>query len=112
MRNGRGMDAPIRPFQPGEWGKWTRNGQGYVGRERIIEGRREYQLQHVLAMEDHLGRKLLPGENVHHKYGVRDDNRIEVLELWSTSQPAGQRVEDKTKWAIEWLGLYAPEVLR
>jgi hypothetical protein len=32
--------------------------------------------------------------------------RIENLELWSKSQPSGQRVEDKILWAIEILEDY------
>lgn len=68
-------------------------------------------LEHRWVMEQHLGRSLLPHENVHHINGVRDDNRLENLELWSTSQPAGQRVIDKIEWAIELLELYAPEQL-
>lgn len=63
-------------------------------------------LEHRKVMQDKIGRLLLGQENVHHINGVRDDNRPENLELWNTSQPPGQRVEDKLAWAHQIIALY------
>ena len=43
--------------------------------------------------------------------GVRTDNRLENLELWSVMQPKGQRVDDKVDFALEILRRYRPEFL-
>lgn len=71
---------------------------------RITAGK----FDHRSVMEDHIGRPLIPGETIHHRNGDRADNRIENLELWSKSQPAGQRVADKLAWAQEIVTLYGP----
>jgi len=92
------QDGPLR--------QWSGEGSITPDGYRVVYKNGKSLREHRVVLERMLGRPLLRTEEVHHKNGVRSDNRPENLELWSHSQPPGQRVIDKVVWAKELLALY------
>ena len=90
--------------------KHVRTRKPYVGPSGYVyervDGKRQGQLQHRRIMEKILGRELQVNETVHHKNGIRTDNRPENLELWTSWQPHGCRVEDLLAFAYEVIAKY------
>lgn len=115
-RKGRDVGPPGPQRRPSGEGSVSRTGYKVI---TVEKGRS--RLEHRVIMEQLLGRPLEPGETVHHVNGQRADNttagpldaafRSGNLELWSTWQPAGQRVADKVHYARALLQRYAPELL-
>lgn len=71
-----------------------------------------YVFEHILVMERYLNRHLYPEETIHHLNGIKDDNRLDNLEIWTRPQPTGVRVTDAVSWAKEILRRYSPNNLR
>ena len=111
--NGIPLDSPFKKKKNGEG---TIDSSGYKtiskkGHPNQMDAKGRIR-EHIYIMSDHIGRPLRKNESVHHKNGIRDDNRIENLELWHKGQPPGQRVKDKIEWSIEFLSGYGYKVVK
>jgi hypothetical protein len=111
VEKGLPLDAILRWDGPG---RFYTNHDGYKYRvfEEEKTGKYKRKFEHVLIMSKHIGRELKYEETVHHRNGIKHDNRIEILELWSRNHPPGQRVDDLIKYYIEFLSLHGYKCLK
>ena len=111
-------EARVRDLCSTHYARWRKHGDpskeprvptGYINPNgyRMISVNAVFQIpEHRIVMEKMIGRPMRPEETVHHKNGIRSDNRPSNLELWCSKHPPGQRVEDLVDWALEILNTY------
>lgn len=81
-----------RGSKAGYWkgGRYKDNASGYVwvfNPNHPSCTKKGYVLEHRLVMEKFMGRHLRPNEIVHHRNKMKDDNRIENLEVVVLGEP-------------------------
>lgn len=57
--------------------------------------KKKYVKEHRKIVENYIGRELLPSEDIHHKNGIKDDNRIENLEIMKKSEHTSFHAKQK-----------------
>lgn len=88
-------------------GKTTRVGYRLIlCHEHPNADKNGYVMEHIKVMSEVLGRPLGNGETVHHKNGVKCDNNINNLELWSGRHSRGQRVRDMLPFCSRYVQEY------
>lgn len=90
-----------RPSSGGNIRKYPRHNTYYRLISVTENGKRKQVLEHRLVMEQHLGRKLLTSEIVHHKDGDGLNNSLDNLEMMSQSKHQNEHLMNGTKWDVE-----------
>ena len=91
-------------FQPMTWTPSKVNDGGYVDvhlPQHPRASKKGRMLEHRLVMENHLGRWLESWEHVHHRNGVKTDNRLSNLEIVTHARHHGTVVCPHCRTAFE-----------
>lgn len=106
-RLGSGLRGKKRPPRDSDWNKKISEAKMGVGVGtslkpngylEITMGENKGKAQHVVVMENEIGRTLNAGECVHHINGNKIDNRIENLLLMTRSEHAALHAKENNQF--------------
>ena len=90
-----------KTFKPSKYGGHTKKrGDGYISvykPNHPYASKDGYVMEHILVMENHIGRYLAKDEVVHHINKNRCDNRLENLQLMTFKEHAGLHMKERWK---------------
>jgi hypothetical protein len=102
---------PNHPLLRRPSGYGSINRDGYVIYSKNVDGIRKKVFEHRDTMEKFIGRSLKRCETIHHINGIRNDNRIENLELMASAHARGQRLVDLIPSFISFLREYGYQII-